>query len=104
MNDGMDSRRSIHGDRRPALPVFVAQMDEHRVGIVLDAKAVGGVRLLVERASLPSWECVVGDKGRPPSSSLWRSSERAAGPGFQQIDASVWRIRMRAHPRVEVLS
>jgi len=56
MNDGMDSRRSIHRDRRPAPPVFVAQMDEHGVGVVLDAQPVGGVRLLVERASLPSWE------------------------------------------------
>jgi len=56
MNDGMDSRRSIHRDRRPAPPVFVAQMDEHGVGVVLDAQPVGGVGLLVERASLPSWE------------------------------------------------
>jgi hypothetical protein len=56
MNDGMDSRRSIHGDRRPATPVFVAEMDEHRVGVVLDAQAVGQVRLLVQPARLPSWE------------------------------------------------
>jgi len=56
MNDGMDSRRSIHRDRRPAPPVFVAQMDEQRIRVVLDAQAVGRVRLLVEPASLPSWE------------------------------------------------
>jgi hypothetical protein len=56
LNDGADSRRAIHGDRRPAPRVFVAQMDEQRVGVVLDAQAVGRVRLLVEPASLPSWE------------------------------------------------
>ena len=56
MNDGMDSRRSIHRDRRPAPPVFVAQMDEQRVGVVLDAQAVGRIPILVEPPSLPSRE------------------------------------------------
>jgi hypothetical protein len=56
MNDGMDSRRSIHAHRRPTTPVFVAQMDEQRVRVVLDAQPMGGVRLLVKPASLPSWE------------------------------------------------
>src|ERR1700730_8805522 len=88
MNEYARSRPPIHGDCRPATPVFVAQMDEHGVLVMLDAQAVGRVRLLVEPASVPSWERIVGDKGRPPSSSLWRPGTRAAGLGFQQFDAS----------------
>jgi hypothetical protein len=44
------------------MPVFVAQVDEQRVRIVLDAQAVGWIRLLVKAADSPAPERVVTHK------------------------------------------
>jgi hypothetical protein len=47
---------SIDRDGGPAFPVFVAQMDKQRVRVVLDAQAVGGIRLLVKGSTSPAME------------------------------------------------
>src|SRR5439155_1698022 len=65
LRHGPGAGLAIDGDRRPARSVFVAEVDQQRVGVVLDAQPVLRIRCLVEAADRLAacadrrWVCLI---------------------------------------------
>src|SRR5215207_2414495 len=65
LGDGPAPALPIDRDRRPSATGFVAQMDQQRVGVVLDAEAMLGVRFLVQAANDRAAGIGAGDERGP---------------------------------------
>ena len=64
LGHGPGAGPAIDGDGRPARSVFVAEVDEQRVAIVLDPQPVFRIRRLVQAADGLVAFAVVGDLAR----------------------------------------
>lgn len=69
---------SIQRDGGPAAAVFIADVDQQGVVVVLDPEPMPGIALLVELSSRPSRRRGVSNEGRPASTAGLRAPDGAA--------------------------